>query len=346
MADVNAIILCSVTAALGLNKSEVPAGGNLVVSCESDPECTASSSSATLTNLNTGADLDFTVVQTGSLSADHGWAVLRPSVPLVVGDRVEAHLEWGFELAFNVVPADAAQAEARHVATTLQHEGTPTSEVVCCSKHGGCGGTSCASKREHVRVELEVGLIGPPAGASQWLYQVSFSAEGDTTFESEPLPWFEPVRHEFEVDVPDYCYALFAQPLLGGERVEIDRRCITNSSNSPLGEQETTEKLARTLHMCDEPPEGWLNEWCDTWIECADNPWWTNCKRPLELCDWSDGDGGLVDAGSASPSTPRAGHGFCSTSSPDMTGSRTPLSAWFALLFAGFVRRRRAREDR
>lgn len=349
MSDPVNAILCSLGAALIPMLQEIPAGGDVVVGCPGDWECalTLDDEDPMLTDADTGATLPFTVVQMGGTEFGDGWAVLRPTTPLQVGQSVTAKKFFSLQgQTYQVLPAEAFDPADGTAEASLDFVASPSSEVVCCGKSTGCGATSCTSKRQRRRAKLEVALATAGRHETQWLYDVTFSVGEAQPIKSELFPWYEATSHTFDLAGPDFCYTLTAQSLADGTRVEVARDCLM-AGEGTLEDQDTPlEELNSKLHLCSEPPDGWLSEWCAAWQECDVLPITDECEQAVHHCDpssRSDAGAPLDDVHDVNLLRKQGDGSLCNLSATAPT-SRAVGSAWLTLLVAGLWRRsRRAR---
>ncbi|MFT3924805.1 MAG: hypothetical protein QM778_19885 [Myxococcales bacterium] len=321
MNPAEAAILCLTKIAFMTTQGDIPAGGDVVLQC---PEANCDNSLPSLDFIDAATQLPIagTVIQKGSNPWGNGWAVFRPAQPLEVGQRVMVN--GALVLAvFQVVEASAFDPTQVLASAGLEYDSTPSADMACCENaNSGCGSfETCVSRNETTSAGLRIALLNPTAAATQYLYEVTFQAEGAEPVTSDPFPWFDSTFHSFSTFGGEYCYTLTARSLADGTRVDLAQDCL--AASVPLGEHETDDaKLQSSLRTCNDPPTGWEEDWCEAWRPSCEQGAALCPSSRADTCDWDlpvdrdagmegdlvivhKGDGSLCSVSTRASGTPR-----------------------------------------
>jgi hypothetical protein len=183
--------------------------------------------------------------------------------------------------------------------------------------------------------------------------QVTWSVGANT----EVTPWGlrSVLSRAFEQRAEEYCYEVKLRSLADGAETTLPRRCVAAGEQPPLVRAATAQDLRAPLLDCNEPPDGYLAEWCVARAECASGikAGWCGdyeAKCPAELRPGAGGAGGAdgdPSAGAAGLSEPDAhcGNGAVDEDSSGCStalGSRARASSLVGILaLVGWLGRRR-----
>ncbi|MET0284270.1 MAG: hypothetical protein ABW352_07360 [Polyangiales bacterium] len=235
--------------------TEIPAGGVIVLEgqCTVGPPCTWPTRFHVIDEA--GGVVPGHYERTGPADVDE-WGVFVPDEPFAAGSKLTLRVtESGEQLdRAEVMVVEATAFDPASLTVSLRYQGMASRTSACCTEGELPGGGVCVRTGEQRRLYVSAKLVGAELAASS---QLSFDLELYPVG-AEPVSEFRRDLYERQSSLvverepaSAYCYRVRAQPVRGGEIVEVLSECVPNrNTDVGLFEELTIEQANALLETC------------------------------------------------------------------------------------------------